>query len=206
MSRNVIFLVFVLSLCMGCAHKKAKQHRPKNSVYLMYYQRAVNSLNNYSVSRDSMQLIAVRHYLDSAAVDPALRKKIVIPRVSLFLLTKKFQEGCNYANSLDSLQFQRPYQKKMYVNFFQAFLLNQKQEYTQRDKSLKTAIDAISVYLKTHPKDTVAISDLFSIKMYCEQEPQLVKEMESFKKQHPEDQSFVEELERSFKSIYHKKQ
>lgn len=207
MYRRFISLAIVLVLCAGCTKKdQVKRVHPKHTVYEMYLQRGINSLNDFGAKRDSSQLIAAEHYLDSASRQKNLTALIVVPRVSIFLYKAKLDEGRKYVESIDTRLFPRPYMKEMYVNFFDALILNRKRDIEQRDASMKKAVESVENYLDTHSKDKDAISDLFSLKMYSEPGEKVFADMEAYEKKHPESKMAVEDLKKSLNGIIKKKQ
>jgi len=200
MCRRLLPLFLILILCVSCTRKKAAPPRPKHSVYEMYYQRALNSLNNFNASRDSVQLVAALHYMDSASVQKSLRNQLIVPRITLLLYQKKLAVGKAFISTLDSSQFQRPYMKTMYVNFIDALIYNRTHELELRNSTMQKAVDSVLGFLKSHPKNKDAIADLFSLKMYSELPQKVFSEMDEYKKQHPDTKVIIDNLEKSFKT------
>lgn len=206
MFRKFIYLAVLLLLLVACTKpKQVERKHSKHSVHEMYLQRGINSLNQFNATHDTSQLIAAEHYLDSASEQKSLTKLIVVPKVSLFLIKGRLEEGRQYVNTLDSMQFPRPYMKEMYLNFFDALLLNKKRDIENRDASMKRAVASIERYLDKHSNDKDAISDLFSLKMYAEPEAKLFEEMSAYKKKHPDTRAIIDNLQKSLRGIMDKR-
>lgn len=205
MYRGLISFVLVLALCGGCTKKEqVKRVHPKHTVYEMYLQRGINSLNNYNATHDSTQLLAAEHYIDSAFRQKNLFKFAVVPKVSIFLYRSQMDEGRRYVAGVDAALFPRPYLKEMYLHFFDALIFNKSQQYPQRDESLKKAIASVEDYLKIHPKDKDGISDYFSLKMYSEPSEKLLADMDAYSKKCPDSKAIVDNLKRSLTGVIKK--
>jgi hypothetical protein len=205
MFRVFISLAMVLVLCAGCSQKeKVKRVHSKHTVYEMYLQRGINSLNNFNAMHDSTQLFAAEHYIDSAFRQKNLFKFAVVPKISIFLYRAKMEEGRQYVEHVDATLFPRSYLKEMYVNFFDALIYNKKQDYQQRDASLKKAIFSVETYLQIHSKDKDGISDYFSLKMYSEPREKLFADMDAYVKKYPDSKLIVADLKRSLAGVVQK--
>jgi|GEM_PF-4373989 len=205
MYRGLISFVLVLVLCGGCTKKEqVKRVHPKHTVYEMYLQRGINSLNNYNATHDSTQLLAAEHYIDSAFRQKNLFKLALVPKVSIFLYRSQMDEGRRYVAGVDAALFPRPYLKEMYLHFFDALIFNKSQQYPQRDESLKKAIASVEDYLKIHPKDKDGISDYFSLKMYSEPSEKLLADMDAYSKKCPDSKAIVDNLKRSLTGVIKK--
>ncbi len=205
MCRGLISFVLVLVLCVGCTKRdQVKRVHPKHTVYEMYLQRGINSLNNYNATHDSTQLLAAEHYIDSAFRQKNLFKFAVVPKVSIFLYRSQMDEGRRYVTGVDAALFPRPYLKEMYLHFFDALIFNKSQKYPQRDESLKKAIASVEDYLKIHPKDKDGISDYFSLKMYSEPGEKLLADMDAYSKKWPDSKVIVDNVKQSLTGVIKK--
>jgi hypothetical protein len=205
MYRGLISFVLVLVLCGGCTKREqVKRVHPKHTVYEMYLQRGINSLNNYNATHDSTQLLAAEHYIDSAFRQKNLFKFAVVPKVSIFLYRSQMAEGRRYVSGVDATLFPRPYLKEMYLHFFDALIFNKAQNYPQRDESLKKAIACVEDYLKIHPKDKDGLSDYFSLKMYAEPSEKLLADMNAYIKKYPDSKVIVDNLRQSLTGVMKK--
>jgi hypothetical protein len=205
MCRGLISFFFVLILCGGCTKRaQVKRVHPKHTVYEMYLQRGINSLNNFNATHDSTQLLAAEHYIDSAFRQKDLFKFAVVPKVSIFLYRAQMNEGRRYVEGVDAALFPRAYLKEMYVHFFDALIFNKTQDYPQRDESLKKAIASVEDYLKIHPKDKDGISDYFSLKMYAEPREKLFIDMDAYIKKYPDSKAIVDNLRQSLTGVMKK--
>ena len=202
MYRGIIALMVMLAVLAGCAKQKKQERVHSNqSVYEMYLQRGINSLNTFTATHDSTQLKAAEHYLDSASRQQSLVKLVVGPRISLFLYANKVEEARKYAESIDAAQFPRPYMKEMYLHFLNALILNKKQDIAERDESMKQAVAAVETYLQKKPNDTDAISDLFSLKTYSEPKEKLLSEMDEYKQKHPDSKVVIDKLKHVLQTV-----
>jgi hypothetical protein len=205
MYRVFISLAIVLALCIGCSKKdQVKRVHSKYTVYEMYLQRGIGSLNNFNSTHDSSQLIAAEHYLDSASHQKNLLNFIVVPRVTVYLLRAQLDPGRQYVESMDARQFPRPYLKEMYRHFLDALKYNKQREVENRDASMKKAVESVEQYLSTHSKDKDAISDMFSLKMYSEPSGKLFSDMDAYVKKYPDSKLVVEDLKKSLKAVVKK--
>ena len=205
MYRVFISLAIVLALCTGCSKKdQVKRVHSKHTVYEMYLQRGIGSLNNFNANHDSSQLIAAEHYLDSASHQKNLLNFIVVPRVTVYLLKAQLDEGRQYVERVDARQFPRPYLKEMYRHFLDALMYNKQRDVENRDTSMKGAVASVEQYLSTHPKDKDAISDMFSLKLYSEPSEKLFADMDAYVKKYPESKLVVEDLRKSLKAVMKK--
>jgi hypothetical protein len=205
MYRGIIIVLIFSALLAGCTKtKKVERKHSTRTVYEMYLQRGINSLNQYNATHDAAQLDAAAHYLDSAAIQKNLQKFVVVPKVSVFLSKGNLEDGRKYLETVDAKLFPRPYLKEMYCHFFDALIQNQKKD-PNRETSIQQAIAVVEDYLKTKPKDKEAISDLFSLKMYSEPEAKLLADMAEYKSQHPEAKYIIDNLQQDLKRIIEKR-
>jgi hypothetical protein len=199
MYRKLVIINFLalLLLAVSCKPHIRKPNQIKRPLYEIYFSKANLYLDRFTLSKDSQQLFLAERYMDSASVNAVAKRKLLPERIGVFILRRKFTAGYAFVQKTDSLQFERPYQKKMYLNFFLSFILNEKKEYLQRNKCLEATVGGIAAYCKKYPQDNEAVADLFSMKMYCEPLDKVWNEIENMKKNYPGRKDLLNSLQHS---------
>lgn len=163
-------------------------------------QKANDNLYQFYSSNDTLLLIEAKKQIDSIECD-FFKHKVFNTKVALLVILNEYYEGVDYVKGLDSAEFDREYQKSMYLKSFEAMLCESKGD-TVGSKNLYIEIaDEIQSYLdKTAYREKEAVVDLFTIKSKVMSKSELMQEIDSLKNSGCCDNDFLESLAEILKS------
>lgn len=155
-------------------------------------QKANDNLYQFYSSNDTLLLIEAKKQVDSIECN-SFKHKVFNTKVALLVILNEYSEGIDYVKGLDSAEFDREYQKSMYLKSFEAMLCETKGD-TVGSKNLYVEIaDEIQSYLdKTAYREKEAVVDLFTIKSKVLSKSELMQEIDSLKNSGCCDNDFLE--------------
>lgn len=185
-----ILKCLVLFAVIGC--NSVKQEDNCNQLYI----NANNLLNKYYETDNTMYLIQANESLDSIKCEKyKYRLNAVNLKITIYTLNHEYKKGLEFVYSLDSCDFDKPYQKTMFTNHFKAIDCRDNRV---KDSLYYSTIREINDYLRSN-KDEAALFYLFVIKSKIQDRLTIKREIDSLKSINIYDSSFLDNI---IKSIY----
>lgn len=155
-------------------------------------QKAKSSLYQFYISNDTLLLFKAKKYIDS--VDCAsFNYKVFDTKITLVLLLKEYSEGIEYVKTIDNSDFQKEYQKNMYLKSFEAMICEIQGDTIRRNRLYQEIVAEIQSYLnKTSNQETLI--DFFTIKSKIATKAEILKEIDLLKATSKYDIEFLDIL------------
>jgi hypothetical protein len=158
------------------------------------YSRATKSLNNYYANKDEAQLAVALKEIDSALQCGGMNPRAVQLKITVLLLSKKYQEGYDFVKPLDAAVFPRPYQKMMNENWFMAHVFEGSGDTIARDSLYRKIVLGIGDYIESEnvaskPFDEMAYYDLYFVEGQF-QRTKALEELGGLEKKFPAEKDF----------------
>ncbi len=167
------FLMLLITLLLNSCSNNAEN---RCDVLL---QKAKGSLYQFYVSNDTLSLIKAKNYIDSIDCS-SFKHKVFDTKITLVILLKEYSEGIEYVKTLNNSDFQKEYQKNMYLKSFEAMICESQGDTIRRNKLYQEIVSEIQSYLnKTSNQETLI--DFFTIKSKIETKAEIIKEIELLK-------------------------
>jgi hypothetical protein len=182
---KIIIALILLFIICSCVEKKQDKVRYEN-----LYSKAVDELFRFSQTDDTLWLLNAECYLDSINCKP-VKHKIFLTKIGLYYQLKRYEDGKRYVLSFDISDFDREYQRDMYLNFFEALEYENEGDSIMRNKLYRGMIADVQLYLDRND-DQEALLDLFSIKSKIETCEQIVQEIQLLKTSGKYDSEFFD--------------
>ncbi|HJV77723.1 MAG TPA: hypothetical protein VJ602_05010 [Paludibacter sp.] len=191
MNKSLIIAVFCI-LCLNC---RGESGDCKSS-----YKKATEKLNQYYIDGLSSHLDTALYYASQLNTCSEYKVRGVNLKLTLYMLSKKYEAGDKYVDSLFEKDFSRPYQKILYRNSFRALLLEKQNDIAGRDSCYNEIIIEIRKYIKKNPLNKDAIADLFYTKINFEDRETVINEIDLLKSKKSYDKDFLEALKETIDS------
>lgn len=189
--RNIIIVLFLCIESFFCLNNA--QNNQKQCEYFIH--KATLSLNEYYADSSVCHLDTAFEYINTAdQMCTAHIPQIVNLKITLFLLSKKYDEGYEYISSLPLDRFKRSYQKNQYLNTFKALLYEQNNDTINRNACYKAVAVEIEKYLENNPSNKDALVDLFFAKIKFENKDSVLNQINIIEMKNNKDKNFYEAL------------
>jgi hypothetical protein len=169
------------------------------------YNRAKKSLNNYYISNDKSLLDSSLQYSENALNCENTRRASIELKTSVLILLKDYKSGSEFINSLKKEDFQTPYGKTMYMNYFLAEDLKYNTQKKKSDSLLNATISIIQNTIRLNGADSAFVEgyyyDLFFIKSKLLPFSKIVGELDSLKIKFPDKADFIDALKETLKDL-----
>lgn len=155
------------------------KHNREENICQEQLNRSRNYLNEFYLTNDSDYLAHSKFTLDSIDCD-SFKHRVSNIKLSLYYLMKDYENGIMYVETLEDMEFQRPYMKAMFLNNFKALLCIEKKDTTCYSYYYKEIITEIEDYLDEN-KDIDALVDLYVFKSKIYPKAILLSEIDTLK-------------------------
>lgn len=166
-----------------------------------FYKKANEKLNQYYRDGLSSHLDTALYYANQLNTCSEYKVRGVNLKLTLYMLSQRYEMGYKYVDSLLEKDFNRPYQKIQYKKSFEALLFEKQNNIASRDSCYKEIIIEIEKYIKKNPLSKDAIVDLFYIKMRFEEKEKVINEINLLKSEKSYDKDFLETLKETINSM-----
>lgn len=184
--KNFLFCLVLFSLSLNACKNNSKK---KCDLLL---RKANDNLYQFYSSNDTLLLLSAKEYLDSIDCN-SFKYKIFNIKTTLFILLKEYSEGIEYIKTLSSADFNRAYQKNMYLKSFEAMQCEAKGDTVSSIKLYAEVAREIQDYLDKNPKQEVLI-DLYIVKSKIEKRDAIIRELELLETTGKYNNDFLETL------------
>lgn len=172
----IVMMAFALFGCRGPAQSKTTYCEES-------YNRANEYFNKYYKENNRQVLDTALSIIDrDLSFCNSYKIQMGDMKIKVFLLTKNFERGQKFIDSLSEDDFDKKYQKALYLATFSEMraesdhvVLNKRDIYT-------STIEKIQSYLLSHPSDRIAVADYFSLKAKVNDREKVVEEISVFRK------------------------
>lgn len=154
-------------------------------------QKANNNLHQFYLSNDTLLLYRAKNYLDSIDCN-SFKYKVFNIKTTLFILLKEFSEGIEYMKTSNTDDFNKPYQRNMYLKTFEAMRYEVKGDTVTSIKLYAEIVDEIKNYLDKNPPNQEVLVDLFITKSKVEKRDKIIQEIELLKSTGKYDNDFLD--------------
>jgi hypothetical protein len=162
----VLFSSISLNACSVNAEKKCN----------LFLKNANDNLYQFYTSNDTLSLLRAKNYVDSIDCN-SFKYKVFNIKITLFALLNEYSAGIEYIKTLNTADFNKEYQKNMYLKSFEAMLCEVQGDTAKRNKLYMEIIAEIQFYIdKTAKQETLV--DLFAIKSKIETKAEILEEIE----------------------------
>ena len=181
--KNILWCLVLI----GMSINTCSQNSEKKCNLLL--KKANNDLCRFYLSNDTALLFIAKSCLDSIDCK-SFKYKIFNIKTTLFILLKEYSEGIEYIKSLNTADFNRAYQKTMYLKSFKAMQSESTGDTTVSNKLYTEIVTEIQNYLDKNPDQQVLV-DLFYIKSKIEKREKIIQEIDHLKKGGKYDNDFL---------------
>lgn len=181
----------LLYVSLVCVSLNACNHNSEKNCGLLL-KKADDNLYQFYLSNDTTLLIEAKKCLDSIGCN-SFKYKVFNSKTTLLILLKEYSEGIEYIKSLGAADFNRAYQKNMYLKSFEAMQSEFKGDTTTSNKLYREIVVEIQSYLNNDDNQEILL-DLFSVKSKVETREQIIQEIELLKKAGKYDNDFLNAL------------
>lgn len=185
-------LIAVLASTTGC------NSRNKTTTSCQaHYRAAREELDKFYQHKDSALLKQSLADAELAIKCPEARRKAAELKIGVLSLLKAYKADYMFIDSLQPRDFKYPYSKAMDYDFFRAMEYERQSDRTNRDKFMNRAIDTVQRFIKRQNIGLAKFSpdvffDLLFLKSYTESKTRISGEVDSLKKRHPADSTYLE--------------
>jgi hypothetical protein len=155
-------------------------------------QKANDNLYQFYISNDTLSLLMAKSYVDSIDCN-SFKYKVFSIKITLFSLLNEYSAGIEYIKTLNTADFDKEYQKNMYLKSFEAMYWEAQGDTVKSNNLYIEIIANIKSYLNNNA-DQEALVDLFSIKSKIETKSEILKEIELLKETGKYDNDFLNAL------------
>jgi len=192
MNKSLIIAIFCfLFLCC----------RGESGNFKIYYQKANEKLNQYYIDGLSTHLDTALYYANQLNASSQYKVRGVNLKLTLYMLSKKYEAGYEYVDSLLERDFNRSYQKNQYKKTFKALLFEKQNNISSRDSCYKEIVVEIEKFINENPLDKNAITDLFYVKLKFEDKDKVINEITLMQSQKSNNNDFLETLKETINSM-----
>lgn len=169
----------------------------------VHFKRSRLAQSTYYKTNNPDALKKALAEVEQAMECPLTRKAAVTQKIGLLFLLKEYKTGYTFINTLDEAAFWHPYEKDMEYNYFRGMEYETKGDIRNRDKYLIKAKEAIQKYIDkesatSNKLDAAAYSGLLFIMKAMGDKNGMELEINTLKKNYPNDAIYIEGLEDSF--------
>lgn len=166
------------------------------------FNMANTNVNLYYRDSSTNQLDTALFYINrSSSSCPEFKTRFVNLKLSVLLLLKDDKKGHDFVSSLNSKDFDKDYQKDMYLSNFDAIKYEKLGDTTKRNLIYSELTTVIEKYLQNNSTDKEAYMDLFYTKAKFKEKAEVIKEIDSLYKDKIGDNNFVEALKQTIESL-----
>ena len=152
----------------------------ENKDCMKYYSKANSSLNQYYLDNNTHHLDTILHIIDSIYdVCSDYKTRLTNLKLNVLVLLKDYEKGLKFVNSLDSADFSKPYQKKLYLFIFKAFDYETQCDTLKSKTSYEEVVKEVERYILKNPSDKEVLFELFLNKVKVIGKEKVIKEIDS---------------------------
>lgn len=199
MKINLMYYLILIILTINCNGQSQEKDSCIND-----FNNAEKLITDFAIKRDSTALNSALQLYGRAMNCSETRKKSIEKMILYINLSEDYQKGYSFIESLLSNDFDKPYKKKMYMNFYKAMEYDKKENILERDKYFSLIADSIQLFIQKsnlNELEEEAYYDLYFIKSKYLSKEVIENEINELIKSNPKNKLFFDSLKYSLFSI-----
>jgi hypothetical protein len=192
-------IISLVTLVFSC-NQEVKVSGADNCI--KYFNIAKSNINLYYRDSSTNHLDTALFYINTnTSLCPEYKTSFINLKLSILLLLKDDRQGQEFVRSLDSMDFDKDYQRGMYLGSFDAIKYEKLGDTTKRNLIYSELSTIIENYLRVNYTDREAYVDLFVTKAKYRNKAEVIDEIDSLYKDRIGDNDFVEALKQTIESL-----
>lgn len=184
--KNFLYYLVLFSISLNACNNNSEKECD------LLLKKANDNLYQFYSSNDTLLLFSAKKYLDSINCN-SFKYKAFNTKNTLFILLKEYSKGIEYIKTLSSSDFNKSYQKNMYLKSFEAMQCKAKGDSVTSIRLYTEVTDEIQDYLDENPSQEVLI-DLYTVKSKIEKQDKIIEEIELLKTTGKYNNDFLDAL------------